>query len=183
MLEGEHRGEQQSSGGTSKDGGPHPDPTTGRGAGQLVGDPGSTQGLGSGGGATTSVEDNTNEGKVHWNTLANLSASSRSVQFPEVASQALDGAHGGRVEGSTGRVGILALRQAEKDGVHLGTTTSKPTSHMPHPSNITIFFPTPNLGGPHRRAEEVRISRRQGRDGMTARSRFLTGHHRRPGAR
>ena len=50
----------------------------------LMGGPGPTQRSGSGGGATGSVEDNKNEGIVHRNTLANPSASSRSVHFPEV---------------------------------------------------------------------------------------------------
>ena len=39
MLESEHRQEQQSYGGTSKDGGPHPYRTTGRGVGKLSGGP------------------------------------------------------------------------------------------------------------------------------------------------
>ena len=39
VLEDEHRREQQSSGETSEDGGPHPDPTTGRGARQPSGKP------------------------------------------------------------------------------------------------------------------------------------------------
>ena len=59
----------------------------------LVGGQGPTQRSSSGGGATGSVE----EGTVHGNTLATVSASfSRSVQLPEVESQALDGDRSGR---------------------------------------------------------------------------------------
>ena len=54
----------------------------------LVGGPGPTHRSTSGGGATGSVEG----GAVHGNRPATVSgSSSRSVQFPEVESQALDG--------------------------------------------------------------------------------------------
>ena len=79
VLEGEHHRAQQERAGRLT-------PTQQRDEEQdnLVGGPGPTQRSGSGGGATGSVEDNKNEGIVHRNTLANLSASSRSVHFPEI---------------------------------------------------------------------------------------------------
>ena len=53
---------------------------------KMVGGPGLTQ---AGGGATGSVKKDT----THGNSLENVSASSRSVQFPVVESQERDGDH------------------------------------------------------------------------------------------
>ena len=144
---------------------------------KLVGCPGPTQRLSSGGGATGSVE----EGTVHGNTLATVSASSsRSVQFARNLRR-LTEIIDGRVDGGTGLVGILAHHQAEKEGIQLGTTTSKPTPlNIFYSRNVTKSFPGRNLGGSYRRVEGVRISRTQGRGGNIASLQFLTVHNRRP---
>ena len=147
-----------------------------------VGDPGPTQRSSSGGGATGSVE----EGTVHRNTFATVSASSsRSVKFPEVESQALDGDHRQSGRGGHGsRRNTRTSPGSKKEGVQIGTTATKPTPpNMSHPRNVTKIHPARNLGPPHRRVEGVRISRRQGRGGITASWWFLTGHHRLPGDR
>ena len=92
MLEGKHRREKWSSRGTSKDGGPHPDPTAGRGAGQ------------SGGRLRPNAEiESVEKGAVHGNTLATVSSSSGiSVQLPKVESLAIDGDHRRSVRGGHG---------------------------------------------------------------------------------
>ena len=104
----------------------------------LVGGPGPTQ---SGGGATGSVE----KGIMHGNTLATVSASfSRSVQFPGVESQALDGDH--RRSGkrntriSSGREGKSSFRQQHKQTNHV--------QHVSPPQRPTKLFPEQNLGAP-----------------------------------
>ena len=138
----------------------------------LVGGPGLTQ---SGGGATGSVQ----EGTMHGNTLVAVNASSsRSVQCPEVESQARGGDHRWSGRRSTR---ISPDREGRSSVRHHQEQTNTP--NMSHPRNATKPFPERNLGAPHRRVGGVRISRRQGRGGITASWRFLTGHHRRPGDR
>ena len=100
----------------------------------LVGDPGPTQQSSSGGGATGSVD----EGTVHGNTLATISASSsRSVQFPEVESLALDGAHR-----RSGRGGHGSRRNTRKSpgregrrSFRLHREQTSTTQHIPPPQH------------------------------------------------
>ena len=143
--------------------------------------PGPTQRSNSGGGATASVE----EGTVHGNTLATVSASSsRSVQFPEVESQALDGGHRRSDKWGHGsrRNALTLLGREGRGSVRHHREQTNPAQRVPPPQRHQKF-PRAESRGPHRRVEGVRISRRQGRGGVTASWRFLTGHHRRPGDR
>ena len=104
----------------------------------LVGGPGPTQRSSSGGRETGSVD----EGRVHGNTLATVSASSSgSVQFPEVESQALNGAHRRSGRGGHGlRENTRTSRGTEgrgSFGYHRGQTN--PTQRVPPPQHHQIF--------------------------------------------
>ena len=183
-----------------------------------MGGPGPTQRSSSGGGATGSVE----EGTVHGNTLATVSASfSRSVQLPEVESQALDGDRSGRgghesrrntrtSPGREGRGSVRHHREQTNSAQHVplpqrlqifprrGTSgppiggwkefiLAPPRANQPHPTCQTpatspIFFPAAILGPPIGEWRELVSAGGRGEARLQPR-RFLTGHHRRHGAR
>ena len=103
----------------------------------LVGGPGLTQ---AGGGATGSVEKGTTNG----NSLENVSASSKSVQFPVVESQERDGDHRPssrkKTRISPGREGRGSVRHHREQTNHV--------QHVPPPENFSrAEFRGPSLAG------------------------------------
>ena len=110
-----------------------------------MGGPGQTQRSSSGGGATGSVD----EGTVYGNTLATVRASSsRSVQFPEVESQALDGAHRRSRRGEHGsrrNTRTSPGREGRSSFKHHREQTN-PTQHVPPPQHHQICLRAESRG-------------------------------------